>query len=58
MDSQIIAIVAVAIPMLGFLWSMRRDVAGLHERMARLEGLFERFVKRPMPANRKSVDGP
>ena len=30
---------------------MRRDIADLRERMARLEGLFEGFTKRPHEAN-------
>ncbi len=44
MDGQIIATVAVAIPVLGFLWTIHRDVSGLRERMARVEGLIEGFA--------------
>ena len=56
MDGQIITIIAVAIPVLGFLWIIHRDVAGLRERMARLEGLFAGFANhsgsgRRRPAN-------
>lgn len=39
---QIAAVAAI----LALLWSLRRDVAGLHKRMARLEGLLEGFVRR------------
>ena len=39
--------IAVGIAILGFLWSLHRDVADLRERMARLEGLFEGFTRRP-----------
>lgn len=58
MDSQIIATVAVAIPVLGFLWTIRRDVAGLRERMARLEGLFEGFAHQSAKENRRPLDSP
>ena len=34
------------IAILGFLWTLYRDVAGLRERMVRLEGLFEGFTRR------------
>lgn len=44
MDGQIITTVAVAIPVLGFLWTIHRDVSGLRERMARVEGLIEGFA--------------
>ena len=39
-QETIATIVGVAI-IAGFLWSLHRDVAGLRERMSRLEGLFE-----------------
>ena len=42
-----IATLTVAVAILGFLWTLHRDVADLRERMARLEGLFEGFTKRP-----------
>ena len=29
------------IAIIGFLWTLHHDVAGLRERIARLEGLFE-----------------
>ena len=41
-----IATLTVAVAILGFLWTLHRDVADLRERMARLEGLFEGFTKR------------
>ena len=33
------------IAILAFLWNLHRDVAGLRERMARLEGLIEGFTR-------------
>jgi len=41
-----IATLALGVAILGFLWSLHRDMAGLRERMARLEGLFEGFTGR------------
>ena len=38
--------IAGMIAIIGFLWILHRDMAGLRERMARLEGLFEGFVNR------------
>lgn len=49
MDGQIIATVVVAIPVLGFLWTIHRDVSGLRERMARVEGLIEGVATRTAP---------
>lgn len=57
MDAGIFQIVAV-VAILGFLWTLHRDVsnlrkevgkdiADLRERMARVEGLLEGFVGRP-----------
>ena len=60
MPPELIAIIAAAATLLGFLWSPHRGVAGGHRdvagvyrgvaglrgRMARLEGLFERFIRR------------
>ena len=37
---------AGVVGILAFLWSLHRDIGELRERMARLEGLFEGFVKR------------
>ena len=34
-------ILAAALAILGFLWSLRRDMRSLGERVARLEGLLE-----------------
>ena len=36
----------VGVAILGFLWSLHRDMAGLRDRMARIEGLFEGFTGR------------
>ena len=57
MDAGMIQIVSV-VAILGFLWTLHRDVsnlrkevgrdiADLRERMARVEGLLEGFVARP-----------
>lgn len=57
MDAGILQIVSV-VAILGFLWTLHRDVsnlrkevgkdiADLRERMARVEGLLEGFVARP-----------
>lgn len=57
MDTGILQIVSV-VAILGFLWTLHRDVsnlrkevgkdiADLRERMARVEGLLEGFVGRP-----------
>ncbi len=54
MDGQIIATVAVAIPVLGFLWTIHRDVSGLRERMARMEGLIEGFATQTASASGKN----
>ena len=64
MDSNTIAIivsvVAVGIGLatliLPALREMRRDIADLRERMARLEGLFEGFTRRGGPG--PSADAP
>ena len=56
MDGQIIATVAVAIPVLGFLWTIHRDVSGLRERMARVEGLIEGFTAQANPGKRQSTE--
>ncbi len=70
MPPELIAIIAAAVMLLGFLWSLHREVAGVHrggagvdrdvggghrgvaglrDRMARLEGLFEGFIRREPP---------
>ena len=46
MEPELIGIFAVGVAILGFLWSLHREVAGLRERMARIEGLFEGFTRR------------
>ena len=53
MSPELIVIITAAVAIIGFLWTLHRDVADLHERMARLEGLFEGFIRResaPPPA--------
>ena len=37
---------AAAAAILAFLWSLRRNAAGLRKRMIRLEGLMAGFVRR------------
>lgn len=56
MDGQIIATVAVAIPVLGFLWTIHRDVSGLRERMARMEGLIEGFATQVASGKNRGSD--
>ena len=60
MSPELIATIIAAVVILGFLWNLHRDMAGIHrdiaglhrdlgdlrERMARLEGLFEGFTRR------------
>ena len=60
MSPELIATITAAAVILGFLWNLHRDMAGIHrdmagihrdigdlrERMARLEGLFEGFTRR------------
>lgn len=50
MTPELIAILAVGVAILAFLWNLHRDVADLRERMARLEGLFEGFTRRDTTA--------
>ena len=57
MSPELIAIVGAAIALAAAILpgqhAMRRDIADLRERMARLEGLFEGFTRResaPPPA--------
>lgn len=49
-SAELVAILAVGIALAGLLLpgqrELRRDVADLRERMARLEGLFEGFTSR------------
>ena len=59
MSPELIAIITASVVILGFLWNLHRDMAGIHrdiagvhrdvgdlrERMARLEGLFEGFTR-------------
>ena len=50
MSGEWITVLAVGttldVAILGFMWGLHRDMAGLRERMARLEGLFEGFTSR------------
>ena len=50
MSGEWITVLAVGttldVAILGFMWGLHRDMAGLRERMARLEGLFEGFTGR------------
>ena len=53
--------IAVGVAIIGFLWNLHRDIAGLHgqfadlrERMARLEGLFEGFTGRRGPETERT----
>lgn len=45
MDTDTIATLAAAAVIIGFLWSLHRDVAGLRERMANLEGKMDVLTK-------------
>ena len=53
MTPELIGTIAVGIAILGFLWSLHRDIAGIHrdigglrERMSRIEGLIEGLKRR------------
>ncbi len=55
MSPEFIAIIIVGLSnaaSLAFLWGLHRDVAGLRERMVRLEGLFEGFTARTTAAGK------
>ena len=41
LSQETIATIVAAAVIAGFLWNLHRDVAGLRERISRLEGLFE-----------------
>ena len=41
MSNEFIAIVVVGVAVVGFLWSLHRDMNRLGERVARLEGVME-----------------
>ena len=41
MSNEFIAIVVVGVAVVGFLWSLHRDMNRLGERVARLEGMME-----------------
>ena len=53
MTPELMAILALGISILAFLWSIQRDIGilrrdhtDLRERMSRIEGLFEGFTQR------------
>ena len=46
MSPELIAVITAAVAVIGFLWNLRRGVADLRGRMARLEGLFGGFTRR------------
>ena len=48
-------VIGLNLAVLGFVWNLHRDLADLHERMARLEGLFEGFTRRESDTNQKAV---
>ena len=54
MSPELIAIIGAAIALAAAIlpgqYAMRRDIADLRERMARLEGLFEGFTRRESAA--------
>ena len=41
LSQETIAILGVGVVIAGFFWSLHRDVAGLRERVSRLDGLYE-----------------
>ena len=45
MTPDTIATLAAAAVIIGFLWSLHRDVADLRERMSKLEGTVEVLVR-------------
>ena len=45
MSPDTIATLAAAAVIVGFLWSLHRDIADLRERMARLEGAVDVLTK-------------
>lgn len=45
MTPEFWAIVTVGIVVVGSHWSLHRDMAGLHERMAKLEGAMDGFTR-------------
>lgn len=68
MEPELIGIFAVGVAILGFLWNLQRDMAGIHrdisgihremaglrECMARIEGLFEGFTGRQPEGSSKA----
>ena len=44
-SGEFIAIIAVGVAILGFLWNLHRDMSDLRERMARLEGSVDVLAK-------------
>ena len=46
--------IAVGVAVIGFLWNLHRGIAGLRQRMARLEGLVEGFIGAPIRGRHQS----
>ena len=40
-ETDSVVVVALLVAVLGFLWSLHRDMRGLSERVAKVEGLLE-----------------
>lgn len=40
-SAELIALFALQITVVGFLWNLHRDMANIRERMAKLEGVVE-----------------
>ena len=57
-SADTIAVITVGLAILAFLWSLHRDVADLRERLARLEGLFEGFIRNPDASTRNRAPSP
>lgn len=41
LSQETIATLGMGVVVIGFLWSLHRDIAGLRDRISRLEGLYE-----------------
>ena len=41
LSQETIATLGMGVVVIGFLWSLHRDIAGLRDRVSRLEGLYE-----------------
>ena len=45
MDPSDYILIGAAVAILGFLWNLQREMVGLRERMAKLEGTVELLAK-------------